>query len=266
MLNQKYSSANTSINKLGRLYKVFCHEKPNGKVLDFGAGKYRKGTMFLQDKGFDVDSYEPSLNDNLPSGKYNTILISNVFNVIAEDEIILQILKTCKELLKSDGRVLITVYEGDKSGKGKPSKEDCYQRNTRTAAYTWLVSKVFDTVKIKQNIIILGLQDSKYCVQYTQGVIKMICDYCGKQITGGYYKHGNGFLCEHGDCFEKQFWKDTLDNSVIVINGTAYHEDTTKEGMRCTVKFTDGTTKETWLWNNGTIPEEYNVKDNAEFI
>ena len=67
MLNQKYSSANTSINKLGRLYKVFCHEKPNGKVLDFGAGKYRKGTMFLQDKGFNVDSYEPSLND-----KYNT--------------------------------------------------------------------------------------------------------------------------------------------------------------------------------------------------
>ena len=112
--------------------------------------------MFLQDKGFDVDSYEPSLNDNLPSGKYNTILISNVFNVIAEDEIILQILKTCKELLESDGRVLITVYEGDKSGKGKSSKKDCYQRNARTAAYTWLVSKVFDTVKIKQNIIILS--------------------------------------------------------------------------------------------------------------
>ena len=156
MLNQKYSSANTSINKLGRLYKVFCHEKPNGKVLDFGAGKYRKGTIFLQDKGFDVDSYEPSLHDNLPSGKYNTILISNVFNVIAEDEIILQILKTCKELLESDGRVLITVYEGDKSGKGKPSKEDCYQRNARTAEYIGLVSKVFDNVKIKQNIIILG--------------------------------------------------------------------------------------------------------------
>ena len=147
MLNQKYSSANTSINKLGRLYKVFCHEKPNGKVLDFGAGKYRKGTIFLHDKGF---------ND-----KYNTILISNVFNVIAEDEIILQILKTCKELLESDGRVLITVYEGDKSGKGKQSKEDCYQRNAKTAEYIGLVSKVFDTVKIKQNIIILGYQYSK---------------------------------------------------------------------------------------------------------
>ena len=126
MLNQKYSSANTSINKLGRLYKVFCHEKPNGKVLDFGAGKY------------------------------NTILISNGFNVIAEDEIIIDILKTCKELLESDGRVLITVCEGDKSGKGKPFKEDCYQRNTRTAEYIGLVSKVFENVKIKQNIIILG--------------------------------------------------------------------------------------------------------------
>ena len=92
----------------------------------------------------------------MPSGKYNTILISNVLNVIEEDEIILQIIKTCKELLESDGRVLITVYEGDKSGKGKQSKEDCYQRNARTAEYIGLVSKVFDTVKIKQNIIILG--------------------------------------------------------------------------------------------------------------
>lgn len=156
MLNQKYSSANTSINKVGRLYKVFCHKPPDGKVLDFGAGKYRKGTIFLRDKGFDVDSYEPSLKDNLPSGKYKTVLISNVFNVIAEDEIILEILKTCKELLESNGRVLITVYEGDKSGKGKPSKEDCYQRNARTAEYIKLVSKVFDNVKIKQNIIILG--------------------------------------------------------------------------------------------------------------
>ena len=156
MLNQKYSSANTSINKVGRLYKVFCHKPPSGKVLDFGAGKYRKGTIFLQNKGFDVDSYEPSLHDNLPSGKYNTILISNVFNVIAEDEIVLQILKTCKELLESDGHVLVTVYEGDKSGKGKPSKEDCYQRNARTKEYIGLVSKVFDNVKIKQNIIILG--------------------------------------------------------------------------------------------------------------
>lgn len=156
MISQKYSSANTSINKVGRLYKVFCHEKPNGKVLDFGAGKYRKGTIFLQDKGFDVDSYEPSLYDNLPSDKYNTILISNVLNVIAENEIIIDILNTCKELLESNGRVLITVYEGNKSGKGKPSKKDCYQRNARTAEYIGLVSKVFENVKIKQNIIILS--------------------------------------------------------------------------------------------------------------
>ena len=82
MLSQKYSSANTSINKVGRLYKVFCHEKPNGKVLDFGAGKYRKGTIFLRDKGFVIDSYEPSLHDNLPIGKYNTILISNVLKYL----------------------------------------------------------------------------------------------------------------------------------------------------------------------------------------
>ena len=92
----------------------------------------------------------------MPSGKYNTILVSNVLNVIEEDEIIIDILNTCKELLKSNGRVLITVYEGDKSGRGKQSKEDCYQRNARTAEYIKLVSKVFENVKIKQNIIILS--------------------------------------------------------------------------------------------------------------
>lgn len=94
----------------------------------------------------------------------------------------------------------------------------------------------------------------------------MVCDYCGKPIKGGYYKHGNGYLCGYGDCFNKQFWKDTLDNSVIVINGTAYHKDTTKKGLHCNVKFADGTIKDMWLWYNGIIPKEYSVKDNAEFI
>jgi hypothetical protein len=94
----------------------------------------------------------------------------------------------------------------------------------------------------------------------------MVCDYCGKTITGGYYKHGNGYLCGNGDCFEKQFWKDTLDDSVIIIDGTAYHESRTKEGIRCTVQFADGTIKGMFLWNNGTIPKEYNAKDNAKFI
>ena len=95
----------------------------------------------------------------------------------------------------------------------------------------------------------------------------MVCDYCGKQIKGGYYKHGkNGALCGYGDCFEKQFWKDTLDNNVIVINGKAYHKDTTKKGLHCNVKVADGTIKDMWLWYNGIIPKEYNKKDNAEFI
>lgn len=92
----------------------------------------------------------------------------------------------------------------------------------------------------------------------------MVCDYCGKEITGGYYKHGKGFICGQGDCFKKQFWKDTLDNTVIVIKGKAYHKDTT--GLHCNVKFADGAVKDMWLCYNGTIPKEYNKKDNAEFI
>ena len=95
----------------------------------------------------------------------------------------------------------------------------------------------------------------------------MICDYCGKKIKGGYYKHGkNGSLCGYGDWFKKQFWKDTLDNNVIIVKGIAYHKDTTKKGLHCNVKVADGTIKDMWLWYNGIIPKEYNVKDNAEFV
>ena len=94
----------------------------------------------------------------------------------------------------------------------------------------------------------------------------MVCAKKKKKIKGEYYKHGKGFICGHGDCFKKQFWKDTLDNYVIIVKGIAYHKDTTKKGLHCTVKFAEGTIKDMWLWNNGTIPKEYNVKDNAEFI
>lgn len=158
-MKQKYSSANTSINKLGRLYRIVGEQlttKDVPTVLDFGAGKYRKGTEYLKEKGFTVDSYEPSLGDSKPTGKYRAILLSNVLNVIAEDEIILDILKQCKDMLVDENSaVLITVYEGDKTGKGKPSKEDCYRRNMKTKDYTELLSKVFDSIHIEQNVLAL---------------------------------------------------------------------------------------------------------------
>lgn len=159
-MKQKYSSANTSINKLGRLYRIVGEQLTTEDVptiLDFGAGKYRKGTEYLREKGFTVDSYEPSLGDSKPTGKYKAILLSNVLNVIEEDEIILDILRQCKYMLDDEySGVLITVYEGDKTGKGKPSKDDCYQRNMKTKDYTKLMLKVFDTIEIEDNVI--GLQ------------------------------------------------------------------------------------------------------------
>lgn len=158
-MKQKYSSANTSINKLGRLYKIVGEQistKDVPTILDFGAGKYRKGTKYLIEKGFSVESYEPSLGDSSPTGKYIAILLSNVLNVIAEDDVIINILKQCKAMLANENSaILITVYEGDKTGKGKQSKDDCYQRNMKTKDYIELLSKVFDSIDIEQNIFIL---------------------------------------------------------------------------------------------------------------
>ena len=102
------------------------------------------------------------------------------------------------------------------------------------------------------------------------------CDYCGKPVRNyGHYAHDRkdgtrGVLCFNGDCFTKQFWKDVLDDTVIIVNGFAYHEDTSKRrefcGMTYTVLFNSGEKKTMKLWSNGKIPAEYNAKDNAKFV
>lgn len=135
-MKQKYSSANTSINKLGKLYKHVVKNYVPCEVLDFGSGKYYIGSDYMTSKGFTVTSYEPSLGHTLDKSKqYDMIVLSNVINTIAEDEIIEDIIQTCKQMLKADGIILLTTYEGDKTGIGKESKEDCYQRNEKTKSY-----------------------------------------------------------------------------------------------------------------------------------
>lgn len=41
--------------------------------------------------------------------------------------------------------IIFKIYEGDKSGNGKISKKDCYQRNEKTESY---VSFITNTIKV----------------------------------------------------------------------------------------------------------------------
>ena len=141
---QKATSARTSINsvKLPKLFKLGLINKPT-TILDYGCGKY---TSHIADychaklgsayHGFDPFNQTPEQNDASlwkVLGEQNvTVTCSNVLNVIDDDETIIRILERMRKL---GDRLIVTVYEGDKSGKGRYTQYDCYQRNMKLKQY-----------------------------------------------------------------------------------------------------------------------------------
>lgn len=72
----------------------------------------------------------------------------------------------------------------------------------------------------------------------------------------------------------KEFWKETLDDAAVIVNGRCYHigdEDSKSpfrgfDGAPWIIEFFDGRTVHTTnLWYNGRIPPELGVQDNARF-
>ena len=89
---------------------------------------------------------------------YDTLYLCNVLNVIDSDNTIWNVLHTCYNWVKPYGRLIIQIYEGNKSGKGRETKNDCYQRNQKTADYIGYFGALQGapcTYEIKGNIIIV---------------------------------------------------------------------------------------------------------------
>lgn len=155
---QKYTSKNTSVNstKLPKLHSMILTEKFGElddfelTIFDYGCGKYtdhikkayaEKGISYIG-----MDKYNQSFDHNENAmmkcqavKQKNLPLVctcSNVFNVIDDDE---EIRKCIRIMLSFADFALITVYEGDKSGIGKATKEDCYQRNAKLKDYEAIV-------------------------------------------------------------------------------------------------------------------------------
>ena len=155
MRKQVNTSKNTSINN-GRLPKAFHDFSLNirgSHVCDYGCGKY---TSHIRDYvcecgGLSYNPYDPY---NMPELEnyitaetarthgYDLVFCCNVLNVIDSDDVVIQIVETLIEWCKSGGIVVIQIYEGDKSGFGKCTKKDCYQRNWKTGKYFELIDPV----------------------------------------------------------------------------------------------------------------------------
>ena len=151
MAKQKYTSAGTSINKnkLPRIYGILpkLYGLPLnqlGLTLDYGCGKYFHDYNLPGNiRGY--DPFNLREEENL-CNHYRNVLLSNVLNVIAEPEIRHEVLETAKSL---GDVVYVTIYEGDKSGIGSETKEDCYQLNRRTREYRPELEAVFGAVEYK---------------------------------------------------------------------------------------------------------------------
>ena len=78
------------------------------------------------------------------------VICSNVLNVIDSEEIIAWIAARFMAWADAGAAVMVTVYEGDKSGIGRATKADCFQRNEKIANYLKYFDKSF---VIKKGVI-----------------------------------------------------------------------------------------------------------------
>lgn len=164
---QEFTSAETSINssKLPTGYST-VHKRMGWKKgtthIDIGGGKFDNGVKFLENLGVEAHVYDPynrtpEHNERVMGtvGKKgaDTASLFNVLNVIKEPEHRHEALKTAHKSLKPGGRLFVSIYEGDRSGKGKKTKKNSWQNNAPTKAYLDDVRKVFPNAKLQHGII-----------------------------------------------------------------------------------------------------------------
>ncbi len=159
-MEQKYTSANTSINKtkLPAVYNNYNFEY-GSRVLDYGCGKY---TNHIKNKmneldcewyGYDKYNQSESINNETEMQMrigFDIGICSNVLNVIDNTDTIKEIIKEIKDCCNI---AVFSIYEGNKSGKGGESKKDCWQRNETVDDYMILMKEMgYEPIK-KGNMI-----------------------------------------------------------------------------------------------------------------
>lgn len=166
---QEYTSAKTSINatKLPKTFSVLDKidaVKPGHVIADVGGGKFDNAMQWAKDKGATLHVYDPynrSEEHNEKSlaatanGKSDVVTVNNVLNVIKEPEHRHSVIGHAANALHPDGTAYFLIYEGDKSGEGKPTQQgQSWQNNQSTKAYVPEIEKHFPNVSTKHGLIV----------------------------------------------------------------------------------------------------------------
>jgi SAM-dependent methyltransferase len=86
---------------------LFEKKRLNGTILDFGCG-LGKDVELLSERGFNVSGYDPYYFKDIPQGKFDTIIVNYVLNVLLQEEQA-HVIMAVSELLKDDGYAYYAV-------------------------------------------------------------------------------------------------------------------------------------------------------------
>lgn len=161
MEGQKYSSRCTDVNsKSGKIPHLFTamgkYEKffSGAKILDLGCGREISHIQqFLAGKGgkgyYPYDPYnQPNYvnSASLNAGPFDIVVMSNVLNVIDSKKARIGLILLAIQNVMVGGRILISVYEGDRSGVlAVNEKRDSCQLNQPMVFY---IEECLEAVKL----------------------------------------------------------------------------------------------------------------------
>ena len=163
---QRFTSSQTSINR-SKLPAVYGKATFSARmVMDYGCGKYTDHIddhiRSLRKTYLPYDPYNQPDDVNRTTAYYVLtamhvhcpvdVVCSNVLNVIDDDDTVRQIAShICEIVEQTGGTGYVTVYDGDRSGVGRQTGHDQYQRNEPLRNYL----KYFRNATVKNNMIIV---------------------------------------------------------------------------------------------------------------
>jgi hypothetical protein len=161
--SQEYTSAETSINR-DKTPATFGRVKwERGTVnADIGGGRFDNATDFLARRGvknyiFDPFNRSRQHNDRVANtiadGGADTATVNNVLNVIKEPGNRHKVIAQAADAIKLDGEAYFLIYEGNRSGKGGPTKAG-YQNNLSAKSYVKEISRYFGNVTQRGNLLV----------------------------------------------------------------------------------------------------------------
>lgn len=129
-------------------------------ILDFGAGKYNYAGMAVTEAGHFYLAYDPynlSEAENrhsiaLACKHVDIIVCANVLNVLDAPHLVHGVLSQIELIASKNTMIIFTVWEGDKSGKCKYTKNG-FQANWKLKQYVPYIKAHFETVEIHDNAI-----------------------------------------------------------------------------------------------------------------